>query len=975
LHSSSRRLVPYFAVLIALAIGAVVFCIDAGKGREAEPAIAGTYTSAKAADTCLGPTFDLTQSGTYAKVESEPAGSSNLRIEDGRLHGDLTCVNGGARALDAQVAGGDVKGVLGGAPFTATFAKDGPDPGAPKPLIPDSVEGDYKLAPASACLGEKIEIEEHGGGKLELLAFGSPSKQQAGPHGEMAYADGMLTGEVACKGGKGAVTVEGAAKARTIGLTITPAGPAAAPQADGAAAAPAAEKATATKQREFGHLLGAFFLALGVVMLFARLMGAFVARLGQPRVMGEVTAGILLGPTALGVISPELQDALFPSDVIPFIGVAANLGLIFYMFLIGLELDLSQLKGRLAQTVAISNTGVLLPMTVGLVVAVPVYEAVGPDTEFAGFALFMGVSLSITAFPVLARILAERRMLKGPVGVLALASAAIDDVTAWFLIALASAVAVAGSLSGVLETMGLAVIFCLVMAFAVRPVLARAATAFEEAGRVPTGWITAIFAGVLAAAYTTETIGIALIFGAFIMGAAMPRHHGLTEDVTRRVEDFVVTLLLPLFFAYTGLRTDVTQLDRPDLVVLTGLLLLVAVICKFGGTVLAARVTGLGWRESAVLGTLMNTRGLTELIVLNLALEKGVISSALFAALVVMALVTTFMAGPVLKLLDPENKYGEQVEEAFASEAVSSEPEGVARPERSIIVAPQQGASIEPLIALAVPLARSEPPRELIVARLLPPPAGAAVRGGLQTETARLAASSLELGRVRQDLAGQGVVSRTATFVSTDPGADLVRLSEREQVDLLLLDGRRPIIGRGVPKGDAGAILSGAPCDVAVLVARDGEVPSPGPDRPVMVPFGGAEHDWAALELAAWVSSATNAPLRLLGVAGSTEESAGPTRSLASASLVLQRLVGVAAEPLLAEPGQGVIDAAAGAALVIVGLSDRWQEEGLGELRAQLADARPAPILFVRRGERAGALAGRDDVTRFTWSTAMMGPR
>ena len=182
------------------------------------------------------------------------------------------------------------------------------------------------------------------------------------------------------------------------------------------------------------------------------------------------------------------------------------------------------------------------------------------------FALFMGVSMSITAFPVLARILVERRMLKRPVGALVLACAAIDDVTAWFLIALATAVAVAGTGSDVVETIVLALAFCLVMGFAVRPLLSRVSSAYDEAGRVPGGWVALIFAGVLLSAYTTEEIGIALIFGAFVMGLVMPRHAELTEDVTGRIEDFTVTLLLPLFFAFTGLKTNMGLLDRPGAV-------------------------------------------------------------------------------------------------------------------------------------------------------------------------------------------------------------------------------------------------------------------------------------------------------------------------------------------------------------------------------------------------------------------------
>jgi len=205
--------------------------------------------------------------------------------------------------------------------------------------------------------------------------------------------------------------------------------------------------------------------------------------------------------------------------------------------------------------------------------------------------------------------------------------------------------------------------FALVMVFGVRPLLARAALAVGETGRPPTGWVVVVFAGVLLSAYVTAEIGVAIIFGAFVMGAIMPRHAGLTEEVTR-VESFVVAVLLPLFFASTGLRTNMLLIDRPELLLITIGLSALAIVAKFGGTLVAARVTGLGWRDSAVLGSLMNTRGLTELIVLNLALDLGVLTDALFAALVVMALVTTFMTGPVLALLGCANELTEDAHPA-----------------------------------------------------------------------------------------------------------------------------------------------------------------------------------------------------------------------------------------------------------------------------------------------------------------------
>jgi nucleotide-binding universal stress UspA family protein len=435
-------------------------------------------------------------------------------------------------------------------------------------------------------------------------------------------------------------------------------------------------------------------------------------------------------------------------------------------------------------------------------------------------------------------------------------------------------------------------------------------------------------------------------------------------------------LLLPLFFAYTGLRTDVGLLERPELILLTLVLLAVAIFCKFGGAMFASRMTGLGWRESAVIGSLMNTRGLTELIVLNLALEKGVISEALFAALVLMALATTFMTGPLLKLLDPKNRFGaplsEELEDARKA-SIADSPIPV--PEQSILVAPQAEAALPQLLALVEPLARSEPPRELILARLVEPSGSALVRGGLQTQDKRLNAAWAEMERTRQRLLKNGVAARAVAFTSLQPGRDLAELASSEEVDLVIMDGRRPLLGEGVPRGPVGEVLARAPCDVAVLVAREDSQISLGDARPVIVPFSGAEHDWAALELGAWIAAANGAPLKLLGSAGTTDEGRDATRLLGNASLVVQQFAGIPAQPLVADPGAaGLIAAASDAGLLVVGLSERWRKEGLGETRSEIARHAPAPVLFVRRGLRPGALAPKGDVTRFTWSSPGHGP-
>jgi Kef-type K+ transport system membrane component KefB len=938
--------VTYYAVLALLTAGVIAAVIAAGSGKHAEPSLAGGYDVATPS-ACLGPKLDLIQSGRFAAIENT-AGTlgGDLTVKRGHLTGTVSCTNHAHAKIDARFQAGVLSGTIGGQPLSAVLKRDPPVAGAPKQRVPGSIAGTYGLAPSSTCLGAKLTLT---GSKPTYQLVTSNVKR-----GAVNLSAGKLSGTIACNHG-GTRSLAGTASGRQLDLMLVPV-----PPDTPATAAP--EHLQATLQRTPDETVVAFFVAALVVMLFARLVGSLMPRIGQPRVIGEVVAGIILGPTVFGALDAALQGRLFASDIVPFIGVAANLGLVFYMFLIGLEVDLEQVKGRVGMTLAISNTGLAVPMMLGMASAIPLYALLAPGKRFVAFALFMGVSMSVTAFPVLARIISERRMLKRPLGIMALSAAAIDDVSAWLLIALATAVAGAGTGIDVLETIGWTALFGLAMAFIARPLLARAAVAYDEAGRVPGTWITIIFAGVLLSAVTTEQIGVAVILGAFVMGLVMPRHAGLSHEVTKRVEDFVLTLLLPLFFAYTGLRTNIGLLGRPSLILITLALCGIAIVGKFGGTVIAARVMRLPWRQSAALGTLMNTRGLTELIVLNLALDKGVISPALFTSLVVMALVTTVMTGPLMRLIDPRNEFGSSPEDELAPPKEA--------PAHAILVAPQSDGALEPLLALAAPLARSEPPRELILARLVRPPSGSAVHGGLQTEAFLVREANEQVQKARLALLDLEIATRAVALTSAKPGEDLVKLSRAPEIDLVLLDGRRPLLGDGVPREDVGTVLNEAPCDVAVLVAREGTLVEPGPDALVMVPFGGAEHDWAALELAAWLCAVTGASLQLLGPPGQTDDGKDAGHMLANAALLVQQFAGVAAEAVVAEPGRdGIVSAASHATLLIVGLSERWRKEGLGETRKAIARSAPAPIVFVRRGQRPGALAPATDVTRFGWSS------
>ncbi len=1011
----AKRLIIFYAILAVIGVVVVVFVVSKGGNEKAQPSIAGGYV-ASAASPCIGPvpkpaggiplpptaptqvaaagpSFNILQSGQFVNfTNNQNTLGGQLRLDEKtlpgnshRLTGTVNCVSGGGSLkLDAIATPGpkaSILGTLGGLPFAAAFKTAPPPPGAAAPRTPQNIQGTYSLSPGSTCFGASFSI--HGTGSAVTLYSSSGGKL-----GPLTYSTktGGAFGDVKCvKGGLARMTATANDLAlqnvTVIPLNVATPVPSKTPTAKPALTtpsglAPAGEKFTATKQRsDFNKLIAAVFLSIAIVLIVARLFGVLAVKLGEPRVMGEVIAGLVLGPSLLGALSPNLEATFFPSDILPALGVVANLGLIFYMFLVGLEVDRGQLKGKVAQAAAISNASVAVPLLLGIAVALPLYKLIGPQKKFVAFALFMGVAMSITAFPVLARILAERRMIKRPVGALTIACAAIDDVTAWFLIALATTIAVSGTFGDVLKTIAEAVVYIAIMVLVVRRVVARMAIAFDEVGRIPGAWFAGIIVGVLLSAYVTEEINIAFIFGAFVMGMVMPRHARLSEEITRRIDDFVVTLLLPVFFVYTGLRTNIGLLDRPELWLLTLLLIAVAILGKLAGAAIAARVSGYDWKASAVIGTLMNTRGLTELIVLNLALDAGAISNTLFAMLVIMAVVTTLMAGPLLKLLDPKNQYGTAVEDEFADAAlaaVQAHPE-LPVPERSILVAPETDAAIAQLVALAEPLARSAPARELIIARLVRPPrgAGAGVRGGLQSENLLLERASKQINDLREQLATDGVVVRGVALTSTNPGSDLAHIVAREPVDLVLTEGRRRLIGEGVPLGDVTELLEHAACDVAVLVAREGDPIELGPDAPVLVPFGGAEHDWAALELGSWLAASSGAPLKLLGAAGQSDEGKSVTRMLADAGLLVQQATGISTEPLVVAGGRdSIIAAAEGAGLLVLGLSDRWKREGLGPTRSAIAGAASAPVLFVKRGTRAGLFAPKENVTQFRWSMA-----
>jgi len=393
-------------------------------------------------------------------------------------------------------------------------------------------------------------------------------------------------------------------------------------------------------------------LAITVIVAASRALGAVFRYLRQPAVIGEVVAGILLGPSLFGAVAPSAQAFVLPREIAPHLSVIAQVGVILFMFLVGLELDTRLLKKRTDATVAISHASIVVPFVLGSTLALWLYPKVSSsDVGFTGFALFMGVSLSVTAFPVLARILSDRGLSRTRLGTMALACAAVDDATAWCLLAFVVSI-VRAETSSSFVTLGLTVVYVGAMLVLVRPLLGRLVRRQELLGKLDRSATTIAFLALLASALVTEAIGIHALFGAFLLGAIVPHDSLLARELTHRIEDFVVVLLLPIFFAFTGLRTQIGLLEGASDWALCGVIIAVACAGKFGGSVVAGRLTGLGWREASSLGILMNTRGLMELVVLNVGLDLGVISPRLFAMLVIMAVVTTLLTSPLLQLLE-----------------------------------------------------------------------------------------------------------------------------------------------------------------------------------------------------------------------------------------------------------------------------------------------------------------------------------
>ena len=401
------------------------------------------------------------------------------------------------------------------------------------------------------------------------------------------------------------------------------------------------------------HPLSILLIQIIAVLLMVRLFGFLFKHIGQPGVIGEIVAGIVLGPSVFGYFFPDVFQALFPPESLTNLELLSQVGLVLFMFVIGMELDFSVLKNKINETLVISHAGILVPFFLGIVASYWIYEEyAAAQTAFLPFALFIGISMSITAFPVLARIIQERNMTKTSLGTLAIASAANDDVTAWCLLAVVIAIAKAGTFASALYAIGLTALYIIIMFMVVRPFLKKVGEVYANQEVINKTFVALILLILIISSTLTEIIGIHALFGAFMAGVVMPPSIGFRKVMMEKVEDIALVFFLPLFFAFTGLRTEIGLINSPALWGVCLLLITVAVAGKLGGCAVAARLVGESWKDSFTIGTLMNTRGLMELVALNIGYEMGVLPPSIFVILVIMALVTTFMTTPLLHLVE-----------------------------------------------------------------------------------------------------------------------------------------------------------------------------------------------------------------------------------------------------------------------------------------------------------------------------------
>jgi Kef-type K+ transport system membrane component KefB len=696
---------------------------------------------------------------------------------------------------------------------------------------------------------------------------------------------------------------------------------------------------------------------LVIIILAARSFGWLARFWGQPAVIGEIVAGILLGPTVLGRLFPGLPEKLFPKEV-PLKPIA-DLGLVFFMFLVGLELDTRLISREGRRALRISMSGLFAPLLLGILIGLPLTEVNDggkfitedrPSSPIA-FPLFLGAAMCITAFPVLARILVERGLYKTGLGTAALCAAAVDDVFAWILLAAVVGITRTGSVGEAGVTFALTLLFVGLMVTVGRRLLVLLSRRYEATGQLTADQVAIVLSGVLLSAFVTEWIGIHAIFGGFVFGAVMPKHSRMTHELTDKVEDFTVVVLLPVFFAVAGLRTNLFSLNSLELLGWLALILVVAIGGKLIGCGLAARLNGFSWHDSIVMGTLMNTRGLTELVILTVGLGLGVLSDRIFAMMVIMALVTTFMAAPIINRLIPRKR--------MVHLLAGGDPPPVAV---RVLVALGNPVNAPHLVDAALRLTGSRRPAELLLVRLIPSARAPEFRTGLQDEESQVDASIEAMRALVRGAEAAGVSARPVSFLSDAVGPDLVYIAETQRCDAVLLGWHRPSLARHIIRANIHRLFERAPGDVVVFVDRQGNGIEPAPGRPVLVALTGGDNDAAAARAGLRLAETLGSPAELVGYLDGRAGQGAPAAGLADLAGRLQQDSAVPVQALPAgDNPMGVAVAASGkAAAAVVGVGADWTEGDFGQPASALAEAAQCPVFVVR----AGAAPRRDPAGR-----------
>jgi Kef-type K+ transport system membrane component KefB len=549
--------------------------------------------------------------------------------------------------------------------------------------------------------------------------------------------------------------------------------------------------------------LAILILQIIIILVLSRLFAYYSQKIKQPSVIGEILAGIVLGPSVLGAFSPDIFAFIFPQSSIEILHFLSQVGLILFMFIVGMELDVNVLKRSVGAAIMVSHASIVFPFALGVGLSYFLYPDFAPQhVSFLAFSLFIGTAMSITALPILARIIQERGLTRTKLGMLALTCGAIDDITAWGILAAVIAIVSSGSWINALVTFLLALAYILLMVFIIQPFLKKIGKVYIARETLSKQVVAVILIILLGSAFLTELIGIHALIGAFFAGIIMPKTPEFKKNVIEKIEDISLVLFMPLFFAFTGLRTEIGLLSQPNLWLVSLIVLTVAVTGKFAGTALAARFGGLSWEISLSLGTLMNTRGLIMLIVLNIGYDFGVISPEIFAIMVLMSLITTFMTGPILTFI-----------QQIFSRKTKAESITTIHPFRILLAfgPPQMGSTLLNLSRALLPHENERlTPGQITAIHLTP---SAEVH---PTQAAIFEKEGFEPIKATAD--HYGIPLNTIYRATYDVQSEIVKTARQNKCDLLLLGSAKSVFTSNHLGGKIRKTLRRSPCNVGILI-------------------------------------------------------------------------------------------------------------------------------------------------------------